>query len=80
MLEVLTSFCLKLCNILLFTLLLVTPAPKHSMVKALIISCLIRSVLDIIPPIMHKVVPLRMGDELHQHPGMTNLCVAQSIL
>ncbi|KAI0801221.1 hypothetical protein C8Q74DRAFT_1364855 [Fomes fomentarius] len=75
-----TVIVLELCNILLFTLLLVTPAPKHSMVKALIISCLIRSVLDIIPPIVHKIVPLRMGDELHQHPGMINFCVAQSIL
>lgn len=71
---------LQLCNISLFTLLLATPAPKHSMVTALIISCLLRSILDIAPPIVHKLVPQQLGDHLQQFEAMVSFCVANSIL
>ncbi|KAI0735132.1 hypothetical protein C8Q76DRAFT_272326 [Earliella scabrosa] len=71
---------LELCNISLFTLLLATPAPKHSMVTALIISCLLRSILDIAPPIVHKLVPQQLGDQLQNFEAMVSFCVANSIL
>ena len=69
--------CLSIC---LFLLLVMTPVPKHAMVKALIISCLCRSVLDIILPIVQKVAPEQLSDDLMNHPGMISFCVAESIL
>ncbi|TFK93466.1 hypothetical protein K466DRAFT_572491 [Polyporus arcularius HHB13444] len=71
---------LECSSILCFMLLLMTPAPKHPMVKALIISCLFRSILDILLPIVHKVVPQELGDDLSNHDAMISFCIADSIL
>ncbi|KAI0363903.1 hypothetical protein BV20DRAFT_957315 [Pilatotrama ljubarskyi] len=72
---------LELCNIILLSLLLATPAPKHSMVKALMVACLLRSILDVLPPIVQKARP----DEFQPHMlnGQTTLvsfCVSDSVL
>ena len=69
------------CNILLFVLLVVTPAPKHAMVRGLIISCLCRSILDIILPIAFKVAPDELSPNgIENSSSMISLCVADSIL
>ncbi|KAI1797918.1 hypothetical protein LXA43DRAFT_876813 [Ganoderma leucocontextum] len=80
--EALTTsvIALESCNIFLLVLLLVTPAPKHSIVKALIISCLLRSVLDILPPIMHKVFPQQLGIHITNFPEAVSFCVVDSML
>ena len=69
------------CNILLFVLLVITPAPKHAMVRGLIISCLCRSILDIILLIAFKVAPDELSpDGIENSGSMISLCVADSIL
>lgn len=71
----------KSCNILLFLLLVLTPVPKHSLVRSLIICCLTRSVLDIIMPITYKIIPNTLNQpDIGQHLTMVSLCVADSIL
>ena len=51
------------------------------MVKALIISCLFRSVLDVLPPIVHKVSPSQLRDILPETSGsLISFCIADSIL
>ncbi|RPD62905.1 hypothetical protein L226DRAFT_565081 [Lentinus tigrinus ALCF2SS1-7] len=74
-----TVIALECCNISLFALLLVTPAPKHSMVKTLIASCLFRSVLDILPPSVHKAARMELDGAVSNN-GMISFCIADSIL
>ncbi|KAM5536218.1 hypothetical protein V8D89_010117 [Ganoderma adspersum] len=80
-LEALTTsvIALESCNIFLLGLLLVTPAFKHSIVKALIASCLLRSVLDILPPIVHKIFPRQLGTDITISPKAISFCVVDSM-
>ncbi|KAI0651891.1 hypothetical protein C8Q79DRAFT_64246 [Trametes meyenii] len=72
---------LELCNILLLSLLLATPAPKHSMVKSLMVACLLRSILDVLPPIVDKARPGDFQpDSLNQHTALISFCVSASVL
>ncbi|TBU35288.1 hypothetical protein BD311DRAFT_648430 [Dichomitus squalens] len=71
---------LEFMNISLLLLLVFTPAPKHPIVKALMISCLLRSVLDILPPIVHKIIPQKLGIHITKHPATVNFCIVDSIL
>ncbi|KAI0669861.1 hypothetical protein C8Q78DRAFT_1079774 [Trametes maxima] len=72
---------LELCNILLLSLLLATPAPKHSMVKSLMVACLLRSILDVLPPIVDKSRPGDFQPEvLNQQIALASFCVSASVL
>ncbi|OJT04679.1 hypothetical protein TRAPUB_4473 [Trametes pubescens] len=73
---------LEICNIILLSLLMATPAPKHAMVKSLMVACLLRSVLDVLPPIVQKARPADFS--VHnlnaQTTTLVSFCVSDSIL
>ncbi|KAI0825097.1 hypothetical protein BC628DRAFT_1320934 [Trametes gibbosa] len=73
---------LESCNILLLSLLLATPVPKHAMVKSLMVACLLRSVLDVLPPIVEKASPNAFTPwrALNSRTALVSFCVSDSIL
>ncbi|KAI0639441.1 hypothetical protein C8Q77DRAFT_64065 [Trametes polyzona] len=73
---------LEICNILLLSLLLATPAPKHSMVKSLMVACLLRSVLDVLPPVIERArrEDFALPSKLNSHTTLVSFCVSNSIL
>lgn len=72
---------LEICNILLLSLLMATPAPKHAMVKSLMVACLLRSVLDVLPPIVQKARPEEFSSiSLNAQTTLVSFCVSDSIL
>ncbi|KAJ8456259.1 hypothetical protein ONZ51_g12227 [Trametes cubensis] len=70
---------LECSNIVLMSLLLATPAPKHSMVKALVIACILRSILDLLPSILERAY-LDNFNNLIDHPTLASFCVSDSVL
>ncbi|KAI8995664.1 hypothetical protein BD414DRAFT_410298 [Trametes punicea] len=72
---------LELSNVSLLSLLLVTPAPKHPMVKSLVVACLLRSVLDVLPPIVEKARPDDFSQpNLSHRMALVSFCVSDSVL
>ncbi|KAH9858175.1 hypothetical protein C2E23DRAFT_168518 [Lenzites betulinus] len=71
---------LESCNILLLSLLLATPVPKHAMVKSLMVACLLRSVMDVLPPIVERAHPADFWDALNSGTALVSFCVSFSIL
>ncbi|EIW64638.1 uncharacterized protein TRAVEDRAFT_25751 [Trametes versicolor FP-101664 SS1] len=72
---------LEICNILLLSLLMATPAPKHAMVKSLMLACLLRSVLDVLPPIVQKARPEQFSSiSQNAQTTLASFCVSDSIL
>ncbi|KAI0778224.1 hypothetical protein BD413DRAFT_630317 [Trametes elegans] len=72
---------LESCNIILMTLLVATPAPKHPMVNSLIVACLVRSTLDILPSILKKVRPGDLPyDQAIQQSAVLSFCFSDSVL
>ncbi|KAH9898362.1 hypothetical protein C8Q73DRAFT_788549 [Cubamyces lactineus] len=72
---------LECSNILFMSLLLATPAPKHSMVKALVIACILRSILDLLPSILETAMPDNFNQQnLNNHPTLASFCVSDSVL
>ncbi|KAI0361576.1 hypothetical protein OH77DRAFT_1391644 [Trametes cingulata] len=72
---------LELCNIVLLSLLLATPAPKHSMVKSLMVACLLRSILDVLPPIVQKARPNDFQPHtLNEQTALVSFCISDSVL
>ncbi|KAI9063102.1 hypothetical protein FKP32DRAFT_1676993 [Trametes sanguinea] len=72
---------LEVSNVALLSLLLATPAPKHPMVKSLMIACMVRSVLDVLPPIAEKASPHDFSEPgLNSRMTLVSFCVSDSVL
>ncbi|CDO71597.1 hypothetical protein BN946_scf184911.g67 [Trametes cinnabarina] len=71
---------LEVSNVALLSLLLATPAPKHPMVKSLMIACLLRSALDVLPSIVEKTSPRDFAEPgLNNRAALVSFCVSDSI-
>lgn len=59
--------------------LLLTPAPKHAIVKAFVTAALARCVGTAIPPILFQVIPDKLKD-LSTHVMAKAFCIADAIM
>ncbi|EMD42091.1 hypothetical protein CERSUDRAFT_90689 [Gelatoporia subvermispora B] len=70
---------IEVTGIVLLTLLLATPARKHFIVDALVVTTILRSLFDVIPPILREALPGRFAD-LESHMSILRFCIADQII
>ncbi|KAI0692768.1 hypothetical protein BC835DRAFT_1416327 [Cytidiella melzeri] len=70
---------LELIGAVLLCALLATPAPKHAIVKAFVVTTLARSIATVIPSIAFQVIPDNF-DALQDHPMIQAFCAADAII
>ncbi|OBZ79183.1 hypothetical protein A0H81_01096 [Grifola frondosa] len=70
---------LELSSVVLLSLLLATPAPKHPIVNALIVACLLRSLLDVLPPIVFEVIPEKFNGTVTER-DLARFCIVDGII
>ncbi|OCH96117.1 hypothetical protein OBBRIDRAFT_363520 [Obba rivulosa] len=66
-------------GIVLLALLLATPARKHAIVDALVLTSILRSLLDVIPPILREAMPGRFAN-LESHMSLLRFCIADQVI
>ncbi|KAI0700642.1 hypothetical protein BC835DRAFT_401105 [Cytidiella melzeri] len=70
---------LELIGAVLLCALLATPAPKHAIVKAFVVTTLAHSIATVIPSIAFQVIPDNL-DALQDHPMIQAFCAADAII